>query len=122
MYLAFIHPRTWPVLERLGWRLNGRSYADDPVIGIVFGTDVTFWETGLTQPALRVPYSQVDGFALAQVERGIWSYPSIGLKIVGSRPMELDLALDLRTADLRSLGNDHRERLIRELNSTLLRA
>ena len=124
-YLVFVYQRTRHDLERLGWRLNGPGFAPVPIIGVAFGTDITFWEAGHPEPTLRVSYADIYGIVFAE-EAGDWPRPALALQLDGdpepsrNRREALrrrDLILSLRDADRKTVSEDEQMLILRQIEA-----
>lgn len=125
-FLFFVYPRTAHEFQRIGWQTKP-AYATYPPVGVVFGSDISFWEEGQAEPRMRIPYSHVEGVELTSMQSGVRSFPAVCLNLTDpTRPPEevrrrTQLNLSLRHPDHKSVSEADHMRLSQELNSRLVR-
>lgn len=131
-YLFPVHARTRVDLDRLGLPTRPASLTL-PMIGVVFGADVTFWEEGKVGWSLRIEYSNIEAIELASSENGTRNWPAICLSLIDQGlasnqeaatnqvSQRGDLVLPLQHRGHKKLSKAERASLVQELNSRLVR-
>lgn len=124
-YLLPVFPHTRKDLNRLGLPTRP-AYLTFPMIGVVFGPEVTFWEEGKIGWSLRIAYSNIEAVELASTLNGARSWPAIRLLLVDHGdsadqvPRRGELVLSLQHQGHKRVSEDERTNLVRELNSRLV--
>lgn len=129
-YLFHVFPETRRDLNRLGVHAKPEG-VNTPVIGVVFGPDITFWEEGNIGRSLRIAYSNIEAVKLASTETSARSWPAIRLLLIDHgtpteqadaadpAPRRGDLVLSLHHRDHKKLSEAERVDLVNELNLRL---
>lgn len=129
-YLFHVFPKTRSDLDRLGLHATPAVVAT-PVIGVVFGPDVTFWEEGNVGWSLRIAYSNIEAVELASTENSARYWAAIRLLLIDRStaaerggaadpvPQRGGLVLSLHHRSHKKLNEAERVDLVGELNSRL---
>lgn len=129
-YLFRVHPETRTNLESLGLATRP-AILTFPVIGVVFGKEVTFWEQGKAAWSLRIAYSDIESVEIVTMDNGTRSWPAIHLSLIHrddateregpahAAPQRGGLVLRPQHRGHRNLSPTERTELVQELNSRL---